>query len=113
MEFLPHAGSASAYPVTFQQQVIHRLLKYAQIGLILNNFAYVSPVQIAVTLRTRGPNRRSLTRVQGTKLDSRSIGRACHHATERINFFDQVTFAYPADGRVATHLSDGFNAVRQ
>jgi hypothetical protein len=36
-----------------------------------------------------------------------------HDAVERIDFPDEVTLADATDGRVATHLPDGFETLRE
>ena len=36
-----------------------------------------------------------------------------HHAAERVDLLDQMALADAADGRVAAHLADGFDAVGQ
>ena len=60
VEFLPYAGAAPADHITIEQQVIHRLLEYAQTGLVLNDFADVRTVKITIALCTRGADRRAL-----------------------------------------------------
>ncbi|GAB4187035.1 MAG: hypothetical protein Tsb002_12010 [Wenzhouxiangellaceae bacterium] len=39
------------------------------------------------------------------------IGRPGHDPTECVDLLDQMTFADTANGRVATHLADGFYIV--
>jgi hypothetical protein len=64
-------------------------------------------------LRTRGPHSRTLTRIKCAKLNSRRICRLRHYTTQGINFPDQMALANTANGRVATHLTDGFYAMGQ
>ena len=42
-----------------------------------------------------------------------AIGRAPHHAVERVDLADQMALAEAADGRVAGHLADGLGLVGQ
>jgi hypothetical protein len=44
---------------------------------------------------------------------ARTIDSARHGAAQGIDFLRQLTFAYAADGRVATHLAEGFEILRQ
>jgi hypothetical protein len=44
--------------------------------------------------------------VEQAELDSRAIDRLAHQSTEGIDLSDDLTLGNPADGRVATHLSD-------
>ena len=60
MKLLPHTGPTTDNPVILQQEIIDCLLKNLQTGLVFNDFAYVGTVEIAVTLRPCGANRRPL-----------------------------------------------------
>ena len=42
-----------------------------------------------------------------------AIGGARHHAAQRIDLAHQVALADAADGRIAAHRADGFDALRQ
>jgi hypothetical protein len=44
--------------------------------------------------------------VEQAELDSRAIDRLAHQSTEGIDLSDDLSLGNPADGRVATHLSD-------
>ncbi len=59
--------------------------------------------------RTAGP----LLAVQGAELNARLIGGARHRAAQGIDFLDQVALADAADGRVAAHLPQRLDIVRE
>ena len=42
-----------------------------------------------------------------------AIGRARHGAAERVDLLDQVALADAADGRVAAHLAERLDALRE
>jgi hypothetical protein len=46
-------------------------------------------------------------------LNTGAIGRPAHHTAERIDFLDQMSLADTADGRIATHLSQRLDVMRQ
>jgi hypothetical protein len=64
-------------------------------------------------LGTRGANSRTLAGIEYPKLDSRTIGRPSHSATEGVNFLDQMTFANAANGGVAGHLAQRVDIVSE
>ena len=70
-------------------------------------------IQHAVSLRTGGAHRRAFARIEYAKLDAGFISGRRHGTTQGIDFFDQVPFADAADGGVARHLPQGFDAVGQ
>ncbi len=89
------------------------MLEDGQVRLIFELFADRHAIQLAVGLRARGAYRRTLAPVQNTKLDTSLVRGQRHLAAERIDFPDQVTLADAADGRVAGHLPERIDAVRQ
>ena len=103
----------SRHPIPFHDQIHHVLLEEGEAGLILNKFPDSRPVQRAIGLSPGGPHRGALTRVQGAKLNAGSISGQGHHAAQGIDFPHQVGFSDAADGRVAGHLANGFDALRQ
>ena len=42
-----------------------------------------------------------------------TVGCARHDATERVDLLDEMTFADAADGRVAAHLSQRLDGLRE
>lgn len=47
------------------------------------------------------------------KLDAGVVGGQRHDAAERVNLAHQMAFPQPANRRIATHLPDGLDVVRQ
>ena len=46
-------------------------------------------------------------------MNAAAIGRTRHCAAQRVDLSGQMPFADPADCRIATHLADGFDVVRE
>src|SRR3546814_5982224 len=70
-------------------------------------------VQPAIRLRTRATSCRALGWVQDTELNARAVDGPGHDSVEGVDLAHQVTFAEPADRRVARHRADRIDAVRQ
>ena len=70
-------------------------------------------VQLAVRLGAWAAHRRPLAAVQQLEMDAGGIGRAGHHAVQRIDLPHQMPLADPADGRVAGHLAERFDPMGQ
>ena len=101
------------HAITFDHQVVHGLLKKPQFGLVFQAFADGGFVQNAVSLGAGGAHGRAFGSVEDAKLNARLIGGQGHGAAHGVNLFDQMALANAADRRVATHLAQGFNVVRQ
>ena len=106
-------GHRTDHPVTFQHQVVHRLLKQPQVLLVLQSATNRRAVQHAVSLRTRSPNCRPLAAVKNAELDTRFVGGSGHRAAQRVDLLDQVALANATDRRVAAHLAQRLDVVRQ
>ncbi len=96
-----------------EHQIIHRLLEQREVGLVFQPLANRRLVQQPVGLRTGGAHRRTLGRIQRTKLDARLVGGQRHRAAQRIDLLDQMPLADAADRRIARHGAQGFDVVRQ
>jgi hypothetical protein len=55
----------------------------------------------------------TLARVEGAELDACFVGTQGHGTAERIELADKMAFADSPDGRVARHLSERFDVVRE
>ena len=110
-------GDGARHPVhptiTFHHQIVHRLLKQPQIGLVLQPLADGGFVQHPVRLGPGGAHGRAFAAVQDAELDAGFVGGRRHGATQRVHLFDQMAFADAADGRVTAHLAQGLDVVRQ
>src|SRR5690606_29995736 len=94
-------------------QVVDGLLEDREVRLVFQGGADGGFIQHAVGLGARGTHRRALARIEDAELDAALVGGARHGAAEGINFFYQMALADAADGRVAAHLAEGLNVVRQ
>ncbi len=108
-----HLRDDTRRAAAFQQDVVHRLLEQPQVVLVLQPAPDRPPVQHPVGLGARGAHRRALAAVQDPKLDPRLVGGLGHRPAERIDLLDQMPFADAADRRVAAHLAEGLEAMRQ
>ena len=70
-------------------------------------------VQNPIGLRARSTHGGPLARIEDAELNARFIRGQSHCATQGIDFLDQVPLADPADRRVAAHLAQRFDVVRQ
>ena len=59
-----------------------------------------------VALGTRTPHGGTLGAVEHAELDGGGIGDDAHLSAQRVDFTNNLSLGYPADGRVATHLGD-------
>ena len=96
-----------------QEQIRGLLLKQGQIRLRLEQPANASLVQLPVGLGAGGPHRGSLAGVQRAKLNSSLVGGDRHRTAESIDLPDEVALADAADGRIAAHLPQSLDAVRE
>ena len=103
----------AAHLLAFDEQIGDFLLEQREVRLVLQHRADRLLVQDAIGLRARRAHRRTLARIEGTELDAGAIGRLRHRAAERVDLLDQVTLADAADRRVAAHLPERFDALRQ
>ncbi|MNN16206.1 hypothetical protein D3C81_1293380 [compost metagenome] len=108
-----HLRHYTTHLVLFDDQVIAGLLKYPQVGLVLKNLAHYRFVDSAVGLGASSAYGRAFAVVQNTELDTALVSSQRHGAAERVNFLDQVALADATDGRVATHMTEGFHVVGQ
>ena len=101
------------HPITLDHQVIDRLLKQPEVGLVFEHAADGGFVQNTVGLRPRGAHRRAFGAVQNTELDTALVSGQRHGAAHRVHLLHQMTLADAADRRVAAHLAQGLNVVGQ
>ena len=113
MKAQPHLGDDAFDLVIFDNKVIAGLLKYPQVGLVFQNFAYRGFVQHPIGLGPGGTHRWTFPAIEHTELDAAEVGSSRHGTAKGVDFLDQVAFADPADGWVAAHLPKCFDVVRQ
>ena len=72
---------------------------------------HVAPVQIHVGLGPGRPDGGSFFAIQHAKLNSRGVDGLAHFAAEGVDFFDEMTLCSAADGRIAAHGGNAFDAL--
>ena len=80
--------------------------------LVLEHAANCGAIQLPVSLRARRSYCRPLARIERAKLNAGMINRHCHRATQRIDLFRKMALADSADRRVAAHLPERIDALR-
>ena len=103
----------AGHAIAVEHQIVDRLLENAQVRLVLEPRADRLPIQHAVGLRARRAHRGPFARVEDPELDAGFVRGGRHRAAQRIDLLDQVAFADAADRRVARHLPQRFDVVRQ
>ena len=93
-------------------QVLHRRLDHLEVGGGADRRLHGGAIELAVGLGARALHRRPLGAVEQAELDAGGVRHPPHQAVQRIDLAHQVALAEPADGRVARHLADGGEAVR-
>ena len=84
----------------------------AKANIFLESAAYRAAIELSVSLRPGGPYRMAFARVQRAELYTRAVDRPRHSATHRVDFLRQVALADAADGRIAAHLTEGCDVLR-
>ena len=113
VETQTHIGDGADAALAVHNQVVHRLLEDGQIRLVFQHAADRGLVENAVGLRTGGTHRRAFAGVEYAELDASTVGGAGHGAAQCIDLFDQMALADATNGRVATHLAEGFDVMGQ
>ena len=99
-------------PAVVDDQVLDPALDDLEVGGGADRRLHGLAVELAVGLGARALHGRALGAVEQAELDAGGVGDAAHEAVERIDLAHQVALAEPADGRVAGHLADGREGVR-
>ena len=69
-------------------------------------------INLPICLRPRRANGRPLARIQRTKLDAREVNCLRHRTAQCVDFPGQMALADAADGRVAAHLAQRCDVLR-
>ena len=99
--------------IGLHHEVVHRLLEKPQVFLVFKAAANGGLVQNTIGLRARCANGRAFGAVQDSKLDAALIRCDAHGTTQSVHLFHKVALANTANRRVAAHLAQGFDVVRQ
>ena len=113
MKRLALSGNNSRGPTTLDDEVVDRRLDHLEVFLAQDQAPDRVAIQLAVGLGARRAYGRALRCVERTELNARPVDGLRHGASKSVDFLRQVALADTADGRVAAHLADGFNAVSQ
>ena len=111
-ELEAHRGDDAGNAAVFDPEVGDFGLEQRQVRLVLDDRADRLLVERAIGLRARRTDGRALARIERAELDAGTVDRACHRTAERIDLADEVPLADAADRRVAAHLPQGLDALR-
>ena len=100
-------------PSVFDHEIGRLLLEDREVRLVLEEGPNRLPVEQPIGLCAGRSDRRTFARVEGPKLDAGSVDGARHPAPEGIDFANEVTLADTPESGVATHLSEGLDALGQ
>ena len=109
------SGSAhdACHDARVDDQVLNRLGPDRQVGRGRQLGLHGLPVELAVDLSPWASHRRAFGAIEQAELDAGLVGQPAHQAVEGVDLANQVTLAQAADGRVAAHLADRLELVRQ
>ena len=113
MKFETETGHHARHPTVRYDQVFDGLLENRQTGLVLEDSPDFLAVQHAIGLCTRRAHGRPLAGIQGPELDAGAVDCFRHRPTERIDLTGQVSLTDAANRRVAAHLSQRGDVLRQ
>ena len=99
--------------IAFNQQVVDGLLEQAEVRLVLQPLADRGLVQDAVGLGPGRSHRRPLGAVEDAELNPGFVGGSRHGTAQGVDFLHQMALANATDRRVATHLPQGLDVVRE
>jgi len=99
--------------VAFDDQIIDGLLEQPQVRLVFQARTDGGLVQNTVGLGARGAHCRAFRGIQDAELDAGLVGGDGHRAAHGIDFLDQVALADAADGRIARHLAQCLDIMRE
>ena len=104
-------GQHTAHRVVVDNQIVHALLKQAQMRFSVKATADRAAVQHPVGLGSGGSNGGTFAQVQHPKLNTRAVRGLRHGATKGVNLAHQMTFADAPDGRITGHLTQRIHRV--
>src|SRR5512140_2642037 len=104
------AGNALARAI--DEQTRDSSLDRLKSRVLLDQAAHCTAIHPAIALGARGPDRRTLSAVEHSKLQRREIGRARHDTPQRVHLAGNGALCDAPDRRVARHLADGLERAR-
>ena len=112
-EFDARDRDDATHDAVLDDEIAALLLEQREVRLILERAPDERLVERAIRLHARRAHRRTLAGVERARLDRGRIRGARHDAAQRIDFLDEVTLADAADGRIAAHLAERLDGLRQ
>ena len=106
-------GDGADDTIAVQQEILDGLLENAEVRLVFEAAADRLAVEHAVGLRPRRAHSGPLARVEDAKLDPRFVGRLGHRAAQCVDLLDEMPFPDAPDRRIAGHLAQRFDVVRE
>ena len=106
-------GRDAHHSTALDHEVGGLLLEELQVRLVLEEAAHRATVELSVGLGASRAHRRTLAGIEGAELDAGAIDPPRHHSAERVDLAHQVPLADAPERRVATHLAEGLDALRQ
>jgi hypothetical protein len=103
----------ACHPAILNQQVFGSCGQNRQVRLKSERSLHRLPIELAISLGARSAHGGTLAPVEQTKLDAGRVRHAAHHAIHGVDLADQMPLADPADCRIAGHLADRLELVRQ
>ena len=100
-------------PAILQHEAKRRPFDHREVGLLANLILHRRAIEPAIGLCPRPANGRSLRAIEQAKLNAGAIGDTAHQTIQGVDLTHQMTFAQSADGRIAGHLSDRRECMRE
>ncbi len=99
--------------IAVDRQVVDGLLEQSEVRLVLQSAADRRLVENPIGLRSSRPHCGTLARVERSKLDPCFVRGNGHRAPQRVDLLHQMSLANAADRRIAGHLPQRLDAVRE
>ena len=104
--------SSDAPTIVVEQEPSDGALDGMNACVLFQQRAHGAPIQSAVALRARRPDRRSLALIEHAELEHGQVRGAGHDAAERVHLAHHRALGHAANGRIARHLPDGLERTR-
>ena len=108
-----HLRHNSRHRIVGSNEIVACALENEQIRLRLDAPADGRLVEQSIRLRTCGPYSGAFRPIEDPEVDPGLVRCGGHGAAERVDLLDQMALADPADRRVAAHLAERLDGVRQ
>src|SRR5690606_15712532 len=108
----PHLRHDAADAAVLDHEIVDALLEQRETRLALEHATDRLLVEHAIGLRAGRTHRGTLAGVQHLEMNPGGIGRDGHRAAERVDLLREMRLADPADRRVAAHLAEGLDVLR-